>query len=88
MCNLKVKVQQHKITEKMEMKMKKAIIGCGAIILLSLSSLNALAASARCEVVRIEGNVMTIECRQEPQGFAEGDAIKVKNVKKTRIEGC
>lgn len=70
------------------MGMKKKILQVAAVILLIICSQSAMAASAKCVIVKVEGHQMTIECKKELQGFSEGEAVKIKNVRKASIEGC
>lgn len=70
------------------MKMKKALLMAAAILLISPFAQNVLAASARCVVTQVEGHTIRLECKQEPTGFTNGDAVKIKSAKKERIEGC
>ena len=38
----------------------------------------AYAASARCEVVKKEGNVLIMDCGEQARGFSEKSKVKIK----------
>lgn len=50
------------------------IIGLGLL----LSSTSVLAAAARCEVVRKQGNVLIMDCGDQAKGFQEKSQVKIK----------
>jgi hypothetical protein len=43
---------------------------------------NALAASGKCTVVKVDGERMVIECNKQAKGFSEGNEIKIKTDQK------
>ncbi len=46
------------------------------------------AASAKCRIVQIEGTKMVLECPKGIERFKEKGTIKIKSLKKKKIEGC
>jgi hypothetical protein len=67
----------------------KALIG--AICLTGCSLLFAsgsFAASAKCTIVKLEGTRMVLECPKGIERFEENGMIKIKTLKKKKIEGC
>lgn len=67
-----------KIKIRMEANMKQLIILITLTMVFCGFSSNAFSASGRCTVVKIEANKMIIECDKKPNGFKEGDRLKVK----------
>ncbi|MBU0481671.1 MAG: hypothetical protein KKG47_11280 [Proteobacteria bacterium] len=45
------------------------------------------AKSATCEVKAIDGNTVTLECK-DTKGLKEGMKVKVKSAVKKAVEGC
>lgn len=52
-----------------------SILVCSGLLLLSTA---AFSASARCEVVRKEGNVLIMDCGDQAEGFKEKSQVKIK----------
>ena len=59
------------------------ITGCTFLI-----TANVLAASAKCTIVKIEGETMTVTCSKGIERFEEGGTIKIKSLNIKKIEGC
>ncbi|BCL60964.1 hypothetical protein DGMP_16570 [Desulfomarina profundi] len=57
----------------------------GCILLFATAS---FAASAKCKIVQIEGTKMVLECPKGIERFKEKGTIKIKSLKKKKIEGC
>ncbi len=68
--------------------MKKVMLTIGLLIAVSICSQSAMAASAKCEIVKVEGDSMTVECKKMPKGFVQGETVKIKTKKKATVEGC
>ena len=68
--------------------MKKNLSVLGAVLLVCMGIQNAMAASGKCTIVKIEGKQMVLECKKDLGQFSEGDNIKIKSAKKSSIEGC
>lgn len=45
------------------------------------------AKSNRCEVTAIDGNTVTLDCK-DTKGLKTGMKVKVKSAKKKAVEGC
>lgn len=59
--------------------MRTLILICivaGIVLLVQLGS--SQAASARCEVVEKEGNVLVMDCGKRAKGFSQGSKVKIK----------
>lgn len=68
--------------------MKKVLI---AVFLLSLATTSdhAMAASAKCNIVAINNDSITLDCSKKTNTFKIGDEVKIKTIKKKKaIEGC
>ncbi len=78
---------QNKILKKENM-MKTLIAFICIIACTPLLVSNVSAASAKCTIVKIEGEKMTIRCPKGLERFEEGWAIKIKSSEKKKIEGC
>lgn len=68
--------------------MKKIISTVAAIAFMVLTSQVVLAATAKCTVMEITDNGLTIDCGDKPLHVQVGDVVKVKTIKKKAIEGC
>ena len=53
-----------------------------------LVTANVFAASAKCTIVKIEGEKMTVNCSKGIERFKEGGTIKIKSLNKKKMEGC
>ncbi|WP_457577017.1 hypothetical protein [Desulfomarina sp.] len=67
----------------------KAMIGSicflGCLLFFATGS---FAASAKCQIVQIEGTKMVLDCPKGIERFQEKGTIKIKSLKKKKIEGC
>lgn len=59
------------------------IIACTPLLVSNVS-----AASAKCTIVKIEGEKMTVSCPKGLERFKEGWMIKIKSSDQKKIEGC
>ena len=61
-----------------------------ALVSMTLIAATAYGATLRCNVVKVEGDMVTMECGEKASTLAVGTKVKVKTAKaKTAaIEGC
>lgn len=68
--------------------MKKVLI-VALFLSLTTASSQVLAASAKCNVVAINNDSITLDCGNKTKSFKIGDEVKIKTTqKKKAIEGC
>jgi hypothetical protein len=61
----------------MEEKMKY-LMCIGIVLCLIVTSHSAFAASAKCVVVKKQGNVLIMDCGDQSKGFQEKSKVKIK----------
>lgn len=72
------------VYHKGDTTMKHIRIGVlGCLVMLHLYGSEVVAASARCEVVRKEGNVLIMDCGERADGFTEKSRVKIKTDRDT-----
>lgn len=67
--------------------MKKTITAIIVGSIIALGSTGVWAKSYSCEVIQVEGDNVTLQCKKT-DGLTEGMKVKVKTSKKKAIEGC
>ena len=55
----------------------------GSLLIVHFSGSEVLAASARCEVVKKQGNVLIMDCGDRADGFTEKSRVKIKTDRDT-----
>jgi hypothetical protein len=72
------------------MRMKTVITLITALALTAMISINAQAATLKCTVEKVDGNIVTMNCGEKAATLSAGTKIKVKTskAKNSAIEGC
>ena len=70
--------------------MKKITTLLAALLLTAMISTAVQAATLRCTVEKVEGNVITMDCGEKAATLKAGTEVKVKTAKaaSAAIEGC
>jgi len=70
--------------------MKKLTTLITALALTTMISISAQAATLKCTVEKVEGNVVTMDCGNKAATLSAGTKLKVKTAKaaSATIEGC
>ena len=70
--------------------MKKLTTLITALALTAMISISAQAATLKCTVEKVEGNVVTMDCGDKAASLSAGTELKVKTAKAASgaIEGC
>lgn len=68
--------------------MRNVIIAVLVIFNLMLTGAPVFAASAKCEIVSVEGDILVLDCGKRAAKFEAGKKVKIKTVKKRQVEGC
>jgi hypothetical protein len=73
----------------MEDRMKRIVMMVLMVLIMAGGATTVLAASARCVVVKAEGQELVLECERGTDDFQPGQEVKLK-VERTQaaIEGC
>ncbi len=72
------------------MQMKKTIILITTLAFMVTAAVSIQAATLKCTVEKVEGNVVTMDCGDKAATLSAGTEIKVKTAKSktAAIEGC
>jgi pyrrolidone-carboxylate peptidase len=75
---------------KWRMYMKKLTTLITALALTAMISVSAQAATLKCTVEKVEGNIVTMNCGDKAASLSTGTKVKVKTAKakSAAIEGC
>ena len=56
--------------------------------LLLIAVPSAFSASDKCEVKKVKGSSIVLECGKKTKNFTVGDKVKIKSMRSKSVEGC